>query len=104
MVPLIGRGGAWKSPSTRHPYRERAAVGLYLCRHPRPRHRRLCGDARKKRRERSQVQFPPGTTPPGAGQFESMERAVQKMKVVIPVTLLIIFLLLYLNFRRLTET
>ena len=33
-----------------------------------------------------------------------MERAVQKMKVVIPVTLLIIFLLLYLNFKRLTET
>jgi Cu(I)/Ag(I) efflux system membrane protein CusA/SilA len=33
-----------------------------------------------------------------------MERAVGKMKIVIPVTLLIIFLLLYLNFRRLTET
>jgi Cu(I)/Ag(I) efflux system membrane protein CusA/SilA len=33
-----------------------------------------------------------------------MERAIEKMKVVIPVTLLIIFLLLYLNFRRITET
>jgi copper/silver efflux system protein len=33
-----------------------------------------------------------------------MERAIEKMKVVIPVTLLIIFLLLYLNFKRLTET
>jgi Cu(I)/Ag(I) efflux system membrane protein CusA/SilA len=33
-----------------------------------------------------------------------MERAIEKMKVVVPVTLLIIFLLLYLNFRRLTET
>jgi len=33
-----------------------------------------------------------------------MERAIEKMKVVIPVTLLTIFLLLYLNFRRLTET
>ena len=33
-----------------------------------------------------------------------MERAIQKMKIVVPVTLLIIFLLLYLNFRRLTET
>jgi Cu(I)/Ag(I) efflux system membrane protein CusA/SilA len=33
-----------------------------------------------------------------------MERAIEKMKIVIPVTLLIIFLLLYLNFKRLTET
>jgi Cu(I)/Ag(I) efflux system membrane protein CusA/SilA len=33
-----------------------------------------------------------------------MERAIEKMKIVVPVTLLIIFLLLYLNFRRLTET
>jgi Cu(I)/Ag(I) efflux system membrane protein CusA/SilA len=33
-----------------------------------------------------------------------MERAMEKMKVVIPVTLLSIFLLLYLNFRRITET
>src|SRR5690606_26984145 len=48
--------------------------------------------------------FPPGYYATWSGQFESMERAVQKMKVVIPVTLLIIFLLLYLNFKRLTET
>jgi Cu(I)/Ag(I) efflux system membrane protein CusA/SilA len=33
-----------------------------------------------------------------------MEHAIEKMKVVIPITLLVIFLLLYLNFRRLTET
>jgi Cu(I)/Ag(I) efflux system membrane protein CusA/SilA len=33
-----------------------------------------------------------------------MERAIDKMKVVVPVTLVLIFLLLYLNFRRLTET
>ena len=33
-----------------------------------------------------------------------MERAIEKMKIVVPVTLLLIFLLLYLNFRRLTET
>jgi Cu(I)/Ag(I) efflux system membrane protein CusA/SilA len=33
-----------------------------------------------------------------------MERAIEKMKVVVPVTLLLIFLLLYLNFRRVTET
>jgi Cu(I)/Ag(I) efflux system membrane protein CusA/SilA len=52
----------------------------------------------------AQVKFPPGTYISWSGQFEYMERAVQKMKVVIPLTLLTIFLLLYLNFRRLTET
>jgi Cu/Ag efflux pump CusA len=33
-----------------------------------------------------------------------LERAEARLKIVVPVTLLIIFLLLYLNFRRLTET
>jgi len=51
-----------------------------------------------------QVKFPPGYYITWSGQFEYMERAVSKMKVVVPLTLLIIFLLLYLNFRRLTET
>ena len=50
------------------------------------------------------VKFPPGYYITWSGQFEYMERAIQKMKLVIPVTLLTIFLLLYLNFRRLTET
>ncbi|MEX8498181.1 efflux RND transporter permease subunit [Leptothrix ochracea] len=59
-------------------------------------------DARKAVAE--QVKFPPGYYATWSGQFESMERAIQKMKVVVPVTLLLIFLLLYLNFRRLTET
>ena len=52
----------------------------------------------------AQVKFPPGYYITWSGQFEYMERAIEKMKVVIPVTLLLIFLLLYLNFRRLTET
>ena len=51
-----------------------------------------------------QVTFPSGYYVTWSGQFENMERALEKMKVVIPVTLLIIFLLLYLNFRRITET
>ena len=59
-------------------------------------------DARKAVAE--QVNFPPGYYATWSGQFESMERAIEKMKVVIPVTLLIIFLLLYLNCKRLTET
>jgi Cu(I)/Ag(I) efflux system membrane protein CusA/SilA len=52
----------------------------------------------------AQVTFPSGYYATWSGQFENMERAKEKMKVVIPITLLIIFLLLYLNFRRITET
>ena len=51
-----------------------------------------------------QVKFPPGYYATWSGQFEYMERAGAKMKIVIPITLLIIFLLLYLNFQRVTET
>ena len=59
-------------------------------------------DAKKAVAER--VKFPPGAYVTWSGQFEYMERAIEKMKIVIPLTLLLIFLLLYLNFRRLTET
>lgn len=50
------------------------------------------------------VKFPPGYFVTWSGQFEYLERAKEKLKIVIPLTLLIIFVLLYLNFRRLTET
>jgi len=59
-------------------------------------------DAKKAVAE--QVTFPPGYYVTWSGQFENMEHAIEKMKVVIPITLLSIFLLLYLNFRRITET
>ena len=59
-------------------------------------------EARKAVQEK--VKFTPGTYVAWSGQFEYMERALAKLKVVVPVTLLIIFLLLYLNFRRITET
>src|SRR5205814_2256829 len=39
-----------------------------------------------------------------SGQYEYLERATARLKIVVPVTLLIIFLLLYLNFRSITET
>ena len=52
----------------------------------------------------AKVKFAPGYYITWSGQFEYMERAKEKLKVVVPVTLLIIFLLLYLNFRRMTET
>jgi Cu(I)/Ag(I) efflux system membrane protein CusA/SilA len=51
-----------------------------------------------------EVQFPPGYFVQWSGQFEYLERAKDRLTIVVPVTLLIIFLLLYLNFRRLTET
>ena len=50
------------------------------------------------------VSFPPGYYATWSGQFEYMERAKAKLAVVVPVTLAIIFVLLYVNFRRLTET
>ncbi len=49
-----------------------------------------------------QVTIPVGYTLIWSGQFEYMERASQRLQIVIPVTLLLIFLLLYLNFRNLT--
>ena len=51
-----------------------------------------------------EIEFPPGSYVTWSGQFEYMQRAEARMRIVVPVTLLVIFLLLYLNFRRLTET
>jgi Cu(I)/Ag(I) efflux system membrane protein CusA/SilA len=52
----------------------------------------------------SEVKLPPGTTVQWSGQVEYLDRATARLKVVVPLTLLIVFLLLYLNFRRLAET
>ncbi len=52
----------------------------------------------------AQVKFPPGYYVTWSGQFEYMERAKARLKIVVPITVLVIFLLLYLNFRRVTET
>jgi Cu(I)/Ag(I) efflux system membrane protein CusA/SilA len=51
-----------------------------------------------------QVKFPPGYYVTWSGQFEYMQRAKARLQIVVPVTILIIFLLLYLNFRRITES
>ncbi|MDP1786522.1 efflux RND transporter permease subunit, partial [Nitrosomonas sp.] len=53
---------------------------------------------------RDQVQFPPGYYATWSGQFEYMQRATEKLKLVVPLTILMVFLLVYLNFGRLTET
>ncbi|MFD2740750.1 efflux RND transporter permease subunit [Sulfitobacter aestuarii] len=50
------------------------------------------------------VTLPPGFSLGWSGQFEYLERAKQRLATVVPLTLALIFLLLYLNFRRLTET
>jgi Cu(I)/Ag(I) efflux system membrane protein CusA/SilA len=52
----------------------------------------------------SQVAMPPGYHIEWSGQFEYMQRAQAKLAVVVPVTLLLIFVLLYMNFGRITET
>jgi copper/silver efflux system protein len=50
------------------------------------------------------IQFPPGYYVVWSGQYEYLQRATARLKVVVPVTLTIIFLLLYLNFRSIAET
>ncbi|MDF1583346.1 MAG: CusA/CzcA family heavy metal efflux RND transporter [Methyloprofundus sp.] len=50
-----------------------------------------------------QVVIPKGYTVTWSGQFEYMERAAERLRIVVPLTLLLIFLLLYLTFRNLME-
>ncbi|AGK56886.1 HME family RND efflux transporter translocase subunit [Hyphomicrobium denitrificans 1NES1] len=57
-----------------------------------------------KKAVEAQVKLPTGTYLVWSGQFEYMERAEARLQMVVPVTLMIIFLLLYLNFQRFTET
>jgi Cu(I)/Ag(I) efflux system membrane protein CusA/SilA len=51
-----------------------------------------------------QVTMPPGYHIEWSGQFEYLQRAEAKLKVVVPATLIVIMVLLFLNFGRLTET
>jgi Cu(I)/Ag(I) efflux system membrane protein CusA/SilA len=50
-----------------------------------------------------EVKLPPGYSISWSGQFEYLERASEKLKIVVPATLLIIFVLLYLTFSRFDE-
>ncbi|MDO9219010.1 MAG: efflux RND transporter permease subunit, partial [Lacisediminimonas sp.] len=50
-----------------------------------------------------EVKLPAGYSISWSGQFEFLERATAKLKVVVPATLLIIFVLLYLTFQRFDE-
>ncbi|RKZ64968.1 MAG: CusA/CzcA family heavy metal efflux RND transporter, partial [Gammaproteobacteria bacterium] len=49
------------------------------------------------------IKLPPGYSISWSGQYEFMVRAIERLTTVVPVTLVIIILLLYMNFRNLTE-
>ena len=50
------------------------------------------------------ITLPEGYSMVWSGQYEYMERAKERLRVVIPLTLVIIFLLLYLNFKNIPES
>jgi Cu(I)/Ag(I) efflux system membrane protein CusA/SilA len=50
------------------------------------------------------VQVPPGYYLKWTGQYELLEAMAQRMKVIIPITFILIVIMLYLNFRNFTET
>jgi Cu(I)/Ag(I) efflux system membrane protein CusA/SilA len=52
----------------------------------------------------ARLELPAGYTLSWSGQYEYMERAAKRLRLVVPVTLALIFLLLYLNFRRISDT
>ncbi len=49
------------------------------------------------------IELPAGYSLNWSGQYEYMVRASERLSVVVPITLMIIFILLYLNFRKLTD-
>jgi Cu(I)/Ag(I) efflux system membrane protein CusA/SilA len=60
--------------------------------------------AEAKRIVAEQVTLPPGYTLTWSGQYEAMERVRERLKVVLPLTLFLIFLLLYLNTKSTAKT
>lgn len=53
---------------------------------------------------RDQIELPPGYTLAWSGQYEFMERVKERLKIFVPLTLAIIFLLYYFTFRSVAET
>src|SRR5207245_7523440 len=63
------------------------------------------GYVRKASQQLSQhIQYPPGYYISWAGQFQYLQAAKERLKIVIPLTLLIIFVLLYMNTKSLVKT
>ncbi|MGH8515535.1 MAG: efflux RND transporter permease subunit, partial [Gammaproteobacteria bacterium] len=56
-----------------------------------------------KARVAEEIKLPPRYSLSWSGQYEYLERAAERLRVVVPLTLAIILVLLYLNFRNLTE-
>ena len=54
----------------------------------------------RRQRVAAELELPPGYSLGWSGQYEYLERAAERLKVVVPLTLAIIVLLLYLNFRN----
>jgi Cu(I)/Ag(I) efflux system membrane protein CusA/SilA len=52
-----------------------------------------------KRKVAEQIRLPPGYTLAWSGQYEYMQRAQERLIYIVPLTLLVIFLLLYINFK-----
>ncbi|HHJ52369.1 MAG TPA: efflux RND transporter permease subunit, partial [Caldithrix abyssi] len=50
------------------------------------------------------IDFPEGYNIIWSGQYEYMERAAERLRLVVPITLIIVFLLLYFNFKNITES
>jgi Cu(I)/Ag(I) efflux system membrane protein CusA/SilA len=60
--------------------------------------------AEAKRVVREKITLPAGYTMQWSGQYESMERVRERLKIVLPLTLFLIFLLLYMNTRSTART
>lgn len=56
-----------------------------------------------QQRVAEKVSLPQGVSLAWSGQFEYLERATEKLKIVLPVTLMIIFILLWLTFKRVSD-
>ena len=104
LVPTPSRragpaGGTRRHPArprARHdPRRERHARRLRLRGHRRERHRRLRRPPRPSWTR--EVHPPAGYSLQWSGQYESMLRVRERLKIVVPITLFLIFMLLYMN-------
>ncbi|CZG39407.1 TPA: CusA/CzcA family heavy metal efflux RND transporter [Legionella pneumophila] len=57
-----------------------------------------------KQAVKAKVKLPPGYTLAWSGQYEFMQRVYERLKIFVPLTLVIIFVLFYFTFRTITET
>ncbi len=112
QLPFITAGGQWitlgtvanlhydEGPPMLRSENARLASWVYVDAHDRD----LASTVEDLRRAIAQkVPLPAGVSVAYSGQFEFLERANERLKVVIPATLLIIFVLLYLTFNRVDE-